>query len=880
MEFFVERGHRLVPSAPLVPPDDPTLLFTTAGMVQFKKYYSGAAGPPPFPRACSVQKCLRAGGKGSDLENVGRTFRHLTFFEMLGNFSFGDYFKREAIAWAWEFTTKVLGLPIERLWVTVFRDDDEAFAIWRDEIGILPERIVRMGEKDNFWGPAGDTGACGPCSEIHIDLGIERSKHPESSTLENDSDRFLEFWNLVFPQFDQQLDGSRPPLKYRGIDTGMGLERLCAVVQGVGGPFETDLLRPIVEHAASLMGVKYKADEQTTLACNAVADHARALAFTIAEGVLPSNEGRGYVLRRILRRAIRFAARLGIEQPFIHRLVPTIIEQMGGAWPEIVSHRAQIEKVIRKEEESFHATLGKGMTILMQVIEEARAEGRTLIDGAEVFRLYDTYGFPLDLTREIAQENSLTLDETGFEAALAEQKARARAHWKGGATTEEAALLKSFHEKHGRTEFLGYEQTEADAKVLWILKDAKPADRAETGQHVIVVLDRTPFYGEAGGQVGDTGRLIIAGGEGEATVLDTQKTPEEVFMHLCEVTRGEIKTGDSVTAAVDAERRAAIRRNHTATHLLQGALKRIVGAHITQSGSLVDEHHLRFDFTHIEPLTPAQIELIEETVMGEILANKSVNTETLPIEQARRRGAIAPFGEKYGAVVRLVEVPGFSLEFCGGTHVARTGDIGPFMIRHESSIASGVRRIEALTGHNAARELRRRRALLAEACHALSTKPEDLSARITALQSELKALQRELDELKARQARDQMDALLESAREAGGVKVVTARFDGLSVEALREAADFVRSKLSPVVAVLASVDDGRVTMICAVTKDISGRFHAGQIVKEVAAVVGGGGGGRPDLAQAGGRDAGKLPAALALVPEIVERMAGAKTGKS
>lgn len=873
IDYFVERAHTLVPSAPLVPPDDPTLLFTTAGMVQFKKYYSGATGAPPFPRACSVQKCLRAGGKGSDLENVGRTFRHFTFFEMLGNFSFGDYFKSEAIAWAWEFTTKVIGLPKDKLWVTVFRDDDEAFAIWRDEIGFPAERIVRMGEKDNFWGPAGETGACGPCSEIHIDLGIERSKDPANSTLENDSDRFLEFWNLVFPQFDHQKDGSRPPLKYRGIDTGMGLERMCAIVQGVGSPFEIDLLKPMVEHAAQLMGVKYKDSEDVTLACNAVADHARAMTFTIAGGIVPSNEGRGYVLRRILRRAIRFATRLGQEGAFIHKLVPTIIEQMGDAYPEIVEHRAQIEKVIRKEEERFHQTIAHGARIFLSVIDDLDKQGQKVVPGAEAFRLYDTYGMPADLMREVAVERGLTLDEDGFQVAMKEQKQRARAAWKGGITSAEETLLKAIFEKHGKTKFLGYEEFESEASILAILREGQMVEQATEGQSAIVVLDATPFYAESGGQVGDTGTIESEAEGVSLRVADTQKTAESIFMHFCEVAGGAIRVGDLVTAKVNIQRRRSTMRNHTATHLLQAALKNFVGPHVTQQGSLVDSDHLRFDFTHTDPLSDDQLYRVALAVNEAVFENSEVKTCELPIEEARKKGAIAPFGEKYGAIVRLVEVPDVSLEFCGGTHVARTGDIGTFMLLGESSIASGVRRIEATTGSNALSKLVTKRMQLERICHQLSAKPEDAAERIAAMQGEIKALQRELHELKSRQARDQMGGLLDGAREIGGVKVVTAQLDGLSAEALREAADFVRDKISPVVAVLASVEDGRVTLICAVTKDVSKKFPAGQIVKEVAAMVGGSGGGRPDLAQAGGKDPDKLPEALAKVADIVGQMA-------
>ncbi|MCX8037258.1 MAG: alanine--tRNA ligase, partial [Candidatus Sumerlaeia bacterium] len=690
LDFFIERGHTLVPSWPLVPPTDPTVLFTVAGMVQFKPYYSGAV-PLPYRRATSCQKCLRAGGKGSDLENVGRTSRHHTFFEMLGNFSFGDYFKREAITWGWEFSVRVLGLDPARIYVTIFRDDEEAFDIWHKDVGLPADRIFRMGEKDNFWGPAGTTGACGPCTEFYYDLGPERgSETPEQGIVGGVTERYLEYWNLVFPQFDQQPDGSRLPLKNRGIDTGLGLERTAAILQGVASPYQTDVFKPIVEHACALTGVRYDESRATQLSLNVIADHVRALTFALSEGVLPSNQDRGYVLRRILRRALRHGRKIGCDHPFLFELVDTVVDVMGGAYPEIKEHPNQVKKVIRLEEERFSDTLDAGMAILDGIMEEMKREGRTAISGEDAFRLYDTYGFPVDLTLEIAEEKGFTVESEKFQVLLAEQKQRSRAAGAAGGADDRWRALDPVVEEHGTTRFVGYDKFECETTVLAFL-DAEPAatlpKEVTAGWTGDLILSETPFYAESGGQVGDRGRLVWDGGSAE--VLDTVKTPSELFAHRVKMTAGQLRVGDIVTAAIDREARLATMRNHTATHLLQGALKRIIGAHITQSGSWVGPQGLRFDFTHIEALTPEQIEQIERMVNEQIVLDTPVMVETLPLDEARKKGAIAPFGEKYGAMVRVVQVPGFSMEFCGGTHLDRVGKIGAFLITSESSIAAG-----------------------------------------------------------------------------------------------------------------------------------------------------------------------------------------------
>jgi alanyl-tRNA synthetase len=870
LQFFVERDHRLAPSWPLVPPTDPTVLFTIAGMMQFKPYYSGAA-PLPYPRATSCQKCLRAGGKGSDLENVGRTIRHHTFFEMLGNFSFGDYFKREAISWGWEFSTRVLGLDPTRIYVTIFRDDDEAFDIWHKEVGLGADRIFRMGEKDNFWGPAGATGACGPCTEFYYDLGPDRGpESPEKGIVGGDSERYLEYWNLVFPQYDQQIDGSRPPLKNRGIDTGLGLERTAAILQGVSSPYETDVFKPIVEHACRLTGVKYGESRPVSLSINVIADHARALTFALSEGVLPSNTDRGYVLRRILRRALRHGRKVGIEKPFLYELVDTVVDVMSAAYPELKQNPAQVKKVIRLEEQRFTETLDQGMAILDGIAEEMKRESRTHLSGEEAFRLYDTYGFPVDLTLEIAQEKGFSVDREGFDMYLADQKRRSREAGKEAAEGDVWRALDDVKEAYGATIFVGYDRLECESTVLaFMTEDGHRFDDVEAQWIGELLLGETPFYAEAGGQIGDTGTIVWDGGE--AAVLDTQKTPHDLYLHRVRIESGRLNVGDVAHARVGRERRLATMRNHTATHLLQGALKRIVGTHVTQSGSFVGPEGLRFDFTHLEALTPEQLGQIERMVSEQIVADWPVEIEVLPLADAKKRGAIAPFGEKYGATVRVVKIDDFSMEFCGGTHLDRVGRIGSMLIESESSIASGVRRIEAVTGLGALKTAQGERAILQQLSKRLSAAPEDVPERVEALQKEIRELRKQLDQSRANESAGLVDRAIAEAADVDGVKIVVAKLEGIDANALRGAADRVRQKCKECVAVLASTQGDRVTLLCAVSKDLSKRLPAGPLVNEIGAPAGLKGGGRPDLAQAGGTLSSlELDKALGGVVEMVK----------
>ena len=933
IEFFVERGHTHVASAPLVPPDDPTLMFTSAGMVQFKALYSGATALP-YTRATTVQKCLRAGGKGSDLENVGKTLRHHTFFEMLGNFSFGDYFKRDAIRWASEFCTdkKWLGLPGERIFPTVFGKpdgkgdwivDEEAETIWKRETDV-PNGIVLLDEKENFWGPAGETGACGPCSEIKFFMGtpeqlkfyqdLARSTDPAdikrmAHDIVEEGDLFLEIWNLVFPQFDQQLGGARLPLKNRGIDTGAGLERVTTAVQfwqsegKVRSPYETDLFNPIIKALASMANGAYPRiatdmrgkgiDEwnQTSdpkaldawrtsgydtaavrLVMNACVDHARALTFTLAEGIVPSNEGRGYVLRRILRRAARFGLKIGISDPFLWKMVRPVIEVMGAVYPEITRHPEIIEKTIRAEEERFTRTLNEGNVILWHMLDDKRP-GDTL-SGEDAYKLYDTFGFPLDLTIEAAEERGVAVDLEGFNKALAEGKTRARASWKGGAGAARwSSLLKDLGEA-GKSVFSGYEKMSDEARVVALLLGDERVERLEEGQAGVVVLDRTPFYAESGGQVGDRGTLLSEEGAELFGIEETQKTDDGSILHFGEA-REELRVGQSVTARVDEVRRRDTMRNHSVTHLMQGALKRLIGPHVTQQGSFVGPEALRFDFTNPEPVGAERLREIEALVNEKIRADLAVTTQVMSLEEARRTGAIAPFGEKYGATVRVVSMGDFSREFCGGTHVGATGQIGLFVITGESSVASGIRRIEARTGAGALAHVTRERELVANLSRRLSAPPDALEERFVTLQEEIRGLRRQLDEIKAEQARAQMGKAAEAAREVAGIRLIVERIDGADNNALTQAWDALRQK-SPerTLGVFCSVEGGKVNLIVGATSDIATtRISANDVLREMAGLVGGKGGGKPILARGGGTQPEKLQEALAAVPGIIEKLA-------
>ena len=847
LDYFSQRAHQRVATSPLIPANDPTLLFTNAGMVQFKELFLGHEHRP-YQRATTAQRCVRAGGKHNDLENVGYTARHHTFFEMLGNFSFGDYFKREAIGYAWDYLTRVLGLPPERLWVTVFTEDDEAAAIWLDEIKVDPHRFSRCGAADNFWS-MGETGPCGPCSEIFYDHGPTIPGGPPGSP-DADGDRYVEIWNLVFMQFNRHADGTLTPLPRPSVDTGMGLERLAAVAQGVHSNYDIDLFVNLIDDAAAVTGCADRNDKSLRV----IADHIRSTAFLIADGVTPSNEGRGYVLRRIMRRAIRHGHRLGCSEPFFHRLVAPLVAEMGTAYPELPAAQAQVERVIRLEEERFAETLSHGMGILEGVIA-GLTDG--CIPGETVFKLYDTYGFPTDLTADIARERDLTLDLEGFERAMAEQKGRARAASQFGVSQE---LDLDFQ---GQAEFCGYDRLHEQATVVALYRDGQSCDALDDGQSGLVVLDRTPFYGESGGQLGDRGTLT--GEAGCFAVNDSQKKGEGIICHLGQVIAGQVRVGDCVAAEVDAGRRGATALNHSATHLLHAALRRVLGDHVQQKGSQVGPERLRFDFSHFEPVSREQLLTIERLVNQEIRKNHLVETRIMSLEDAKSTGAMALFGEKYADQVRLLRMGDFSTELCGGTHVKAVGDIGLCKIVAEGGIASGVRRIEALTGAAALDWVEADEDRVLRLAGMLKGGRDDLDDRVASLLERGRSLEKELDQLKARLASSAGKDLAAQAVEVGGIKVLAAHIEGVDPKALRETLDQLKDKLGSAVVVLATVTDAKVSLVAGVTPDLTGRLKAGDLIREVAARVGGKGGGRPDMAQAGGTDPTGLPAALGLV---------------
>ena len=865
LKFFEEKGHARVKSSPLVPKNDPTLLFTIAGMVQFKDYFLGKE-EPPFKRATSCQKCMRAGGKHNDLENVGKTGRHHTFFEMLGNFSFGDYFKREAIKYAWELVTKVFKLPEERLFVSVYEKDDEAFKIWRDEIGLPEEKIFRLGEEDNFWA-MGDTGPCGPCSEIYYDRGEEFACGENCGIGKCDCDRYLEIWNLVFMQFERDEEGNLKPLAKPSIDTGMGLERIASVLQGVPSNYETDLLFPLVKWASEVSGIPYGKDEKTSTSMRVIADHLRAMSFLIADGVLPSNEGRGYVLRRIIRRASRHGRLLGIKGPFLFEGVEKVIEVMGQAYPELARERELIKRVVKKEEERFSKTLEKGLNILQELIEELKAKGEKVIPGEEVFKLYDTFGFPLDLILEVANDEGLEVDVETFEKLLQEQKERARKAWKGGAQKVVSPEIQELSQKHP-TLFTGYEHLEEYARVVGIVRDDRLIDELKEGEEAFVILDRTPFYPEKGGQVGDTG--VLEGNNCYCRVLDTQNITENLIGHKVKVESGALKVGDFVEARVDEERRRAVMRAHTATHLLHKALKEVLGNHVKQAGSLVLPDRLRFDFTHFEAPTKEELRAVEELVYRWIIENYPVKVEELPYDEAIERGAIALFGEKYGSIVRVVDVGGVSVELCGGTHVRRSGDIGFFKITSESSVSAGTRRVEAVVGKEAQKWVWEKEELIEGLRRELQTPEEQLPAKVSTLLKEVKEKEKEVERLKKKLASSQVDSIVESAPEVKGVKVITAKLEGFGGKELAEVADVIRNKAGKSAVMLVGVKEGKATLLIALTKDLTDKLHAGQLIKEIAPLLGGRGGGRPDMAQGGVKELSKLGEAFETFKKKVE----------
>ena len=857
LEFFRGKGHTIVPSSPLVPQNDPTLLFTNAGMVQFKDVFLGRDNRP-YTRAASAQRCLRAGGKHNDLENVGYTARHHTFFEMLGNFSFGDYFKREAIHYAWEFLTGTLGLPTERLWMTVYATDDEAYDIWQHEIGIPTERIVRIGDKpgggsDNFW-QMGDTGPCGPCSEIFYDHGPTVVGGPPGSP-EADGDRYVEIWNLVFMQYERDEQGALHPLPKPSVDTGMGLERLAAVLQGVHSNYDIDLFRRLVQAAGRETG----ASDLDNPSLRVLADHVRACAFLITDGVIPGNEGRGYVLRRIVRRAVRHGYKLGVRQPFFHRLVPDLVAEMGQAYPELATAEARVVAILRQEEERFFETLEHGMAMLESELRTLSENGGRL-NGETAFKLHDTYGFPLDLTQDVCREHGIAVDLAGFEAAMSRQREQARA---AGRFRMDAALEYA----GAATVFRGYDTLAVDdAKVLALYHAGTSVPMLTAGQDGIVVLDRTPFYAESGGQAGDAGELTAGGLR--FTVRDTQKIQSDVFGHIGFLAEGTLRLGDVVRAQVDGMRRQRTMRHHSATHLLHKALREVLGPHVQQKGSLVDADKIRFDFSHTAPLTAEEIGRIEALVNAEVLANLPTRVRVLPLEEARQSGAIMLFGEKYGDTVRVLDI-GSSCELCGGTHVSRTGDIGLFKITGESGVAAGVRRVEAVAGDVALAFVGTQQALLQQAAELLKTMPAEVPARIVQLQDQLKAAERELARMTSRLAASQGGDLAAQAVTVAGAQVLAARLDGVDAKALRETLDRLRDRLGTAAIVLAAVSESKVSLVAGVTADLTDRVKAGDLVNFVAQQVGGKGGGRPDMAQAGGTDPSRLSEALAGVADWV-----------
>ncbi len=856
LEFFAERGHTIVASSPLVPANDPTLLFTNSGMVQFKDVFLGKE-PRAYKRATTSQRSVRAGGKHNDLENVGYTARHHTFFEMLGNFSFGDYFKRDAIHYAWDLLTDTYKLPKDKLWVTVYQTDDEAYAIWADEIKVPKERITRIGDKpgggsDNFW-QMGDTGPCGPCSEIFYDHGPGIAGGPPG-TPEADGDRYIEIWNLVFMQYNRDDAGKLHPLPKPSVDTGMGLERIAAVLQGVHSNYEIDLFQDLIKAAARETHVKDLASNSLKV----IADHIRATSFLIVDGVIPGNEGRGYVLRRIIRRAIRHGYKLGQTEPFFHRLVEELARVMGAAYPELTKAKERVTRVLKTEEERFAETLEHGM----KVLEGALTREDKMLDGETVFQLYDTFGFPVDLTADIARERSVRVDYAGFEAAMQRQRERARAASKFSV----AAGV----EYSGRaTEFHGYDTLTLEASVVALYRDGASVEEVGAGETAVVVLDRTPFYAESGGQVGDRGD--IAGENGSFSVEDTQKIQTEVFGHKGEVKAGRLRLGERVMAAVDSAARARAAWNHSATHLMHAALRKVLGAHVQQKGSLVDPMRTRFDFSHNEPIGKAQLQQIEDLVNREVRRNAEVAVRVMKYDDAIKAGAMALFGEKYGDEVRVVGMGDFSTELCGGTHVRRTGDIGFFKIVSESGVAAGIRRVEAVTADAASDYVREQEARLAAAAALLKAQPQELNQKISQLVETAKTLEKELARLKSKVASAQGEDLALQAVEVKGVKVLAVELEGADAKALRETLDRLKAKLGSAALVLASTEGGKVSLIAGVTSGLTARLKAGDLVNFVARQVGGKGGGRPDMAQAGGTDASKLPAALASVQTWVQQ---------
>ncbi len=866
LDYFRDHGHEIVASSPLIPGNDPTLLFTNAGMVPFKDVFLGQ-DKRPYSRATSSQRCVRAGGKHNDLENVGYTARHHTFFEMLGNFSFGDYFKQDAIKFAWEFLTQTMGIPAEKLWVTVYLDDDEAAELWLKEAGVDESRFTRIGDKkggkkyesDNFWS-MGDTGPCGPCTEIFYDHGPDVAGGPPG-TPEEEGDRYIEIWNLVFMQYNRDKDGKMEPLPRPSVDTGMGLERLAAVMQGVHSNYEIDLFVNLIKAVAKATNSK----DLENNSLKVIADHIRSCAFLISDGVVPSNEGRGYVLRRIIRRAIRHGHKLGMNNPFFSTLVAALEKEMGEAYPELSKNKEMIARVLLQEEERFAETLDQGMQMLEGAI--ASLKGKQ-IPGDVVFKLYDTYGFPADLTADVARERQLTIDQAGFDKSMAEQKKRSQASGSFDIDYSKTIDIKT------ATDFTGYEHVSDACEVIAIYKEGEKADELNAGEVGMVILNQTPFYAESGGQVGDTGVLLSKNKKGLLSVQDTQKQGNDVFGHLGIMTSGEIKVGETITAMVDDVRRQDIKYNHSATHLMHAALRDVLGDHVQQKGSLCDPDRLRFDFSHFEPVTPEQLKTIEDIVNAHIRQNYVVETNLMSQDEAIKSGAMALFGEKYGDTVRVLKMSDFSVELCGGTHVNRTGDIGLFKIVNETGIAAGVRRIEAVTGKGAFAWFDIQEKHLSQIAEIVRAGRDDAADKVKQLVDRTKQLEKELGQLKSKLASNAGSDLASQAEEINGIKVLAAKLEGADRKTLMSTMDQLKNKLGNAAVVLASVEDGKISLVAGVTRDETKQIKAGDLVNVVAQQVGGKGGGRPDMAQAGGDNPGALDSALASVPAWVKSQLG------
>ncbi len=869
LQYFESKGHTTVPSSPLIPLKDPTLLFTNAGMVQFKSVFTGEE-KHNYTRAASSQKCMRAGGKHNDLENVGYTARHHTFFEMLGNFSFGDYFKKEAIEMSWEFLTSKMNLPPEKLWVSVYQDDDEAFSIWHNQIGVPDEKIVRMGEKDNFWA-MGDTGPCGPCSEILIDQGVEIGCGKPTCKVGCECDRFLELWNLVFMQYNRDAQGEQSPLPKPCIDTGMGLERIAAVVQGVSSNYEIDLFQPLIHQIENICHIKYGSSRLTDASIQVIVDHMRAITFLISDGVLPSNEGRGYVLRRIIRRATRHGKKLKLNEPFLYKSCKVVTQVMKDVYPELIDSQEYVAKVMQGEEERFAETLDNGLRILGDEVEHLKEQGVKQIPGEIAFKLYDTYGFPLDLTADIVREDGFTIDEVGFKHAMEAQRKRARESWKGSGEEEIDDVYKQLSFSGKKSTFVGYEQIAATSSVLALIKEGREVATAAEGDELMILTEQTPFYGESGGQIGDAG--VIENENLAVEVVDTIMPLPEVILHKGIIKKGSLQQGELVNLKVDRTKRTPTASNHTATHLLQAALRQVLGNHVKQSGSLVTPERFRFDFTHFSAVSKEELDHVEVIVNRRIRENYPVETKNVPYQQAVQMGAIALFGEKYREMVRMVQIGTVSVELCGGTHIHHTGNIGLFKLIGESSVAAGVRRIEALTGEKAIQFIKNEEKVLAELSNLLKAKPDEVVARTSKMLEKQRKLQKEVETLKSRIFSRKSDTLISQARDLKGVKVIATCVEASNQKTLREFADQIKEQLKSGIIIVGGKSQEKALLTVVVTKDLIPPYHAGKIVQEVAKGIGGSGGGRADMAQAGGKEKHKLEEALEAAYSIVEKLA-------